>query len=178
MNNTDTINKHKTVSTKIKFERSHTGALAGYISRNNSDGRILGVRRDSPYPKKICLLDPSLANYVMEDVLYDVKMIPMHTKKGYIVVEATPTLFPARIEVTYVPKAIYRIEVKFGNQTILYDPHEGKKESVKSMSACMELLSKCLNIKNLDTLLLDFQQSAWDLLDKYRYDGFIYKKCS
>ena len=164
------------VQTKLKFVKSdQTGAIVSFVSQNPKTGRICGVRQDSPYPKKICILDKKLVSEVLLNVLYDVTMIPMSEKNGYVVIEITPVEFKATITTTYVKKAIYRIEVKFGNKTIVFDPLDGKKDSIRTLKGCLSVLEKRVDIKDITQVVADFEESAHKLLNYMKSDGIWYK---
>ncbi len=165
-----------TVFTRVKFTKSKkTGLPHGFVSQNPVTKRINGVREDSKFPKSICLVDPKIASQIVLDALYKVAIVPMRDRNGYIVIEAEPYLFNALIETCYVPKACYIIEVKFGNQIIRFDPKDGKKESMRTLSGCRALLEKRMDIANLDEVLEEFTDAATELIKKYRRDGFYYK---
>ena len=84
------------VYTKLKFVKSEvSGAPVSFVSQNPKTGRICGVRQDSPYPKKICIVDKVLSSQIMMNALYDCALIPMSDKNGYVVVEAEPVQFKA-----------------------------------------------------------------------------------
>lgn len=164
------------VQTKLKFVKSEkTGAIVSFVSQNPKTGRICGVRQDSQYPKKICILDKKLVSEVLLNVLYDVTMIPMTEKNGYVVIEMTPVEFKATISTTYVKKAIYRVEVKFGNKTIVFDPLDGKKDTIRTLKGCLSVLEKRVDIKDITQVVADFQESANKLLHYMRADGILYR---
>ncbi len=164
------------VQTKLKFVKSEkTGAIVSFVSQNPKTGRICGVRQDSQYPKKICILDKKLVSEVLLNVLYDVTMIPMTEKNGYVVIELTPVEFKATISTTYVKKAIYRVEVKFGNKTIVFDPLDGKKDTIRTLKGCLSVLEKRVDIKDITQVVADFQESANKLLNYMRADGILYR---
>ena len=164
------------VQTKLKFVKSEkTGAIVSFVSQNPKTGRICGVRQDSQYPKKICILDKKLVSEVLLNVLYDVTMIPMTEKNGYVVIEMTPVEFKATISTTYVKKAIYRVEVKFGNKTIVFDPMDGKKDTIRTLKGCLSVLEKRVDIKDITQVVADFQESANKLLNYMRADGILYR---
>lgn len=164
------------VQTKLKFVKSEkTGAIVSFVSQNPKTGRICGVRQDSQYPKKICILDKKLVSEVLLNVLYDVTMIPMTEKNGYMVIEMTPVEFKATISTTYVKKAIYRVEVKFGNKTIVFDPLDGKKDTIRTLKGCLSVLEKRVDIKDITQVVADFQESANKLLNYMRADGILYR---
>ena len=163
------------VQTKLKFVKSEkTGAIVSFVSQNPKTGRICGVRQDSQYPKKICILDKKLVSEVLLNVLYDVTMIPMTEKNGYVVIQMTPVEFKATISTTYVKKAIYRVEVKFGNKTIVFDPLDGKKDTIRTLKGCLSVLEKRVDIKDITQVVADFQESANKLLNYMRADGILY----
>lgn len=165
-----------TVFTRIKFSKSQkTGLPIGFVSQNPVTKRIMGVREDSKYPKSVCIVDAKIAPDIILDVLYKVAIVPMRSKKGYIAIEAEPYQFKALLEVSYVKKACYVINVKFGNQIIRFDPKDGTKDSMRTLSGCKALLEKRLDIANLADVVEEFVEAATDLIEKYRRDGFYYK---
>lgn len=165
-----------TIRTKLKFVKSDkTDAIISFASQNPKTGRICGVREDSPYPKKVCVLEKRLVPDIVLNALYDVEMIPMHKKDGYIVVDASPVRFKASIYTTYVKKAIYKLEVKFGNKTIVFDPVDGKKDSVRVYEECLALLESRIDLQDHELIIADFKESATKLLKLMQADGVYYK---
>lgn len=166
--------KNVRVYTKLKFIRSEvSGAPVSFISQNPKTGRVCGVRQESPYPKKICIVDKLLSGQIMMNALYDCTLIPMADKNGYVVIEAEPVQFKAKVSSTYIKGNVYLVEVKFGNKTLRFDPFNGKKESVKDMAACKAVLEKRIDVKNVMQVVEDFEKAASTMLtllnrDKYR----------
>lgn len=97
----------------------------------------------------------------------------MKDKNGYVCILANPVQFPASVEVVYVPKAIYAIDVKFGNKTITLDLFEGKDRSHRTVSGVREILEKRVDIKNLTQVVDDFVDAANELVRNFRRDGFF-----
>lgn len=162
------------VKTKLKFTKSDkTGAYVAFVSQNTVTKRVMGVRPDSDCPKKICIIDKDLAHQIIPGVLYDATLIPMKEKNGYIAIEITPVSFDATFETSYVPKAVYRIEVKFGNQTILFDPKDGKKDSVRTVKGVRDILEGRLDIKNLSQVIDEFMVTSEALLERFEKDGYF-----
>lgn len=162
------------VRTKLKFVKSdQTGAIVSFVSQNPKTGRICGVRQDSPYPKKIVLLDKNLTSYVLLNTLYDVVLIPMSERNGYVAIEITPVQFKATISTTYVRKCIYKVEVSFGNKVITFDPFDGKKESIRNLAACRSVLEKRVDIMDINQVVEDFQAAASSLLRQMDADGYV-----
>ena len=172
-----TVSNNSTkLSTKLKFVKSNlTGAVVSFVSQNPKTGQFRGVRKDEPYPKKICLLDKKLVPDVLLNVLYEATLIPMAEKDGYVVIDIQPVEFKAVITTTYVPKAFYYIEVKFGHKTIKFDPKDGKKDSVKNLESCVRLLETRVDIKDIFQVVKDFRHEANKLIRQYEQDGFIYQ---
>lgn len=164
----------KRIYTKLKFTVSDkTYATVGFVSQNSKTGEIRGVRQDDQHPKKICVVDRKIASDILLNTLYDVVMVPMANKDGYVVIEATPVQFRATIETTYIPKAIYHIDVKFGNKKIQFDPKDGRKDSVRKLDLCRRVLETRVDVKNLPQVMEDFDEAVSNLLRKYENDGFI-----
>jgi len=160
------------IRTKLKFIKSEeTGAYIGFVSQNPKNKAYCGVRQDSPYPKKVCVLDQKMEWQILTNVLYDVTLIPMHHKNGFVVIEATPCEFKAKIETTYVPKIAYKVEVKFGNKNIVFDPFDGKRETERSINKCRSVLEKRVDIKNLMQVVEDFDKAANAILNRMYNDG-------
>ena len=66
--------------TQLKFATSaRTGEIIGFVSRHSKTKQLRGVREDSPYKKKICVLSEDLKGKVMPNVLYSVELKPMHS---------------------------------------------------------------------------------------------------
>lgn len=54
------------ISTKLKFIKSEkNGALISFVSQNSVTNVVCGVRQDSPYPKKIVIIDCELAHNIL-----------------------------------------------------------------------------------------------------------------
>jgi len=165
------------IRTKVKFMKSDkTNAYIGFVSKNPKSGRICGVRQESEYPKKIVIIDHRLSNLIVENVLYDIVAIPMKEKDGYIAIEATPVAFKAVIETTYVPKAIYKIEIKFGGKTVLFDPVGGKRDSVRTIAGVREVLENRMDIESLPKVIDDFNDAAYNLMKRYENDKLFRKR--
>lgn len=170
--------KTSRVYTKLKFVKSDiTGATVSFVSQNPKTGRICGVRQDSQYPKKICMVDKAIAGQIILNALYDCTLIPMTDKNGYVVIAAEPVQFKATVETTYIKNNVYLVEVKFGNKVIRFDPFNGRKESVKSFSACKSVLEKRIDVKDIIQVVEDFEKAAEKIMTLMDMDRFKkYKK--
>ena len=160
------------IKTKLKFVKSErSGAWVGFASQNPKNGRIFGVREDDERLKKVCVASYECSSVIEAGVLYDVEMVPMkNANAGYVVLSAVPHAFEAKIEATIVKNAIYKVEVKFGNKTILYDPKEGKHDTVKNLEECAKVLKARKDIKDLMQVLDDFNHAAQIVLANYEND--------
>ena len=153
------------IYTKLKFTKSEqSGCLVSFVSKNPKNGMVRGVRQDSTYPKKICVVDKFLSNEILLNVLYDCTLIPMTEKNGYIVIAAEPVQFKAHIETTHVKNTIYLVEVKFGNKVFIFDPFNGRKDSIKSLPACKAVLEKRVDVQDLIQVVEDFEKAANNIL--------------
>lgn len=169
------------IRTMLKFIKSEkNGALISFVSQNPVNNVVCGVRQDSPYPKKIVIIDREIANNILVNVLYDCVLIPM-TKvfnektgenhiPGYIAIEANPVQFKARITTKYIRGIKYKVEVTFGNKVICFDPFKGQKESVKSLPACRAILEKRCDVKDLMEVVEDFETAAINLMELMKQD--------
>lgn len=172
------------VHTKLKFIKSDkNGAFISFVSQNPVNGIVCGVRQDSPYPKKIVIIDRKLANSLLLNVLYDCVLIPMTpivknagTENeetfipGYIAIEATPVQFKATVTTKYVRGSKYQVEVCFGNKIIRFDPFRGQKETVKSLPACLAVLEKRCDVRDIMYVVESFNSAANELVELMKQD--------
>jgi len=166
------------IKTKLKFVKSdRTGSWVGFVSINTKNGCVKGVREDAKEHKKVCVVTHELASIIEPNVLYDVEMIPMKNKNaGYIVVKAEPHAFEARITSNIVKNAVYVVEVKFGNKTIIFDPLDGRKDSVRTIDGVIEVLQYRKDIKDLLQVIDDFQKTANIVMTAFENDGHYVAK--
>ena len=98
----------------------------------------------------------------------------MHKANGYVVVDATPVQFPAKVESIIVPKALYKVTVTFGNKTVYFDPKDGKSPMSKTIDGVLAILKERRDIRNLKGVIDDFNRQAQALVRRFEMDGFIY----
>jgi hypothetical protein len=160
----------------LKFAKSEeTGELIGFVSRHAKSNQLKGVREDSKFGKKICVLSQNLKGTIIPNVLYNVEMKSMHTGNGYVVVSATPTLFKARVETVIEPESIYQVNITFGNKTIYFDPLHGKSPSSKTIEGVLRVLTERKDIENKEDVIENFTKQACILVQQMEKDGYIVK---
>lgn len=159
---------------QVKFAKSGcTGELIGFVSRH-SNGKLRGVREDSRFGKKICVLSEDLKGKIEPNRLYEVELKGMHKKNGYVVVSATPVFFKAQVETIIVPKAVYQVTIIFGNKKIYFDPKDGKSAKSRTCEGVLSVLRSRVDIENPDQVIKDFLLQAKALIWRMELDGFIY----
>lgn len=134
----------------------------------------MGVREDSRFGKKICVLSEHLKGQILPNVLYKVGLVPMHKSKGYVVVSAELVEFPANVETIIVPKALYQVTVTFGNRKLYFDPKDGKSQMSRKLEGVLELLNTRQDIENKEKVIEDYLKQANALIKTMELDGFIY----
>lgn len=166
------------IKTKLKFVRSdRTGSWVGFISVNTKNGCVRGVREDAKEPKKVCVVAHELSDIIEPNALYDVELTPMKNQKaGFIVKKAVPHMFEARISSTIVKNAVYLVEIKFGNKTIIFDPLDGRQDCVRTIEGVIEILQYRKDVKNLLQVISDFKLVANNIVAAYESDGYFYGK--
>lgn len=163
-------------TSQIKFAKSEeTGELIGFVSRHSKTKKLKGVRENSIYGKKICVLSEELKGTILPNQLYNVELKAMHQGNGYVVVSAIPALFKAIIEVVLVPNAVYQIKITFGNKTIYFDPQDGKSPSSRTVDGVIRALSVRNDIVELDKVIQEFAAQAKELISKMNKDGYYIK---
>lgn len=163
-----------TLFTKLKFTKSEeTGRLIGFVSHNAKTGRVMGVRKNSDRLKQICIVDASIADVIIPETLYDVAIVPMFGKKGFIVIDATPHQFVGRVEMHYVPRISYMVVAIFGNQTIIFDPAETQRPQFSDLNLVLKVLRKVQNVRNISHIVADFTEAAHEMIKRYNKDVFL-----
>lgn len=158
--------------TQLKFASSErTGELIGFVSRHSKTKQLRGVRENSPYKKKICVLSEDLKGKIVPNVLYAVELKAMHSGNGFVVVAATPVLFKAIIETLLSPKETYKVTINFGNKTIYFDPLKGKTHSSRTVAGVVALLRQRIDIEDQEEVIERFKIEAQKLLQKMADDG-------
>ena len=75
--------------------------------------------------------------------------------------------FHAHIEISYVPRCLYVVNVRVGRRVITFDPKDGQKRSVRLLSEAVEYLkSKREYINDFPRVLTDFVESGRAILQK------------
>lgn len=148
------------IRTKIKFNRStkNEETLVGYVTKNEK-GVFRGCREDDQVKKKIVIPDEFLARGMKEGVLYDCELKPMKNGAGFIAVTANVTLFPAVVDTT-VTNNRFKVEVKFGNKRIVFDPQYGNDPCRKTVNGVLEILNQREDIRDKEQVIDAFLRSA------------------
>jgi hypothetical protein len=161
---------------QIKFAKSEqTGEIIGFVSRHSKTKQLKGVRENSTFGKKICLLSENLKGTIQPNILYHVELKAMHQRNGYVVVSATPMLFKAHIETVIVPESIYQIRITFGNKTVYFDPLRGQSPSSKTVEGVVEVLAGRKDIEDLETVIEEFRKQAEIAVQQMGKDGYYGK---
>jgi protein involved in ribonucleotide reduction len=159
---------------QIKFAKSEqTGEIIGFVSRHSKTKQLKGVRENSTFGKKICLLSENLKGTIQTNILYRVELKAMHQRNGYVVVSATPMLFKAHIETVIVPESIYQIRITFGNKTVYFDPLRGQSPSSKTVEGVVEVLAARKDIEDLETVIEEFRKQAASVVQQMEKDTIV-----
>lgn len=160
--------------TQIKFARSlETGELIGFVSRNPKTQKLMGVREDSVFGKKICLLSEELKSEIKPNKLYDVHLKPMHNRTGYVVVAAKPIYFSAQVGTLIIPNKVYQVTIVFGNKILYFDPILGGSTYSRTLSGVIKILRERDDILNVELVIHDLTCQATSLVEKLIEDGYI-----
>ncbi|NDV80760.1 hypothetical protein [Bacteroides sp. 51] len=163
----------KVEKSQIKFVKSEmTGELIGFVSSHPKTKQLRGVREQSGYGKKICVLSEDLKGEVVPNVLYDVELKQMHNRKGYVVISATPIKQKVQISTNIVPHSIYQVTLTFGYKIIYFDPLDGKSNSSKTIKGVVELLNSRKDIGDKESVINEFKLHADYLVKRMQQDGY------
>ena len=158
---------------QIKFTLSEeTGELIGFVSRHSKTKKLKGVRENSTFGKKICVLSEELKGKVIENILYNVELKSMHLGNGYVVVSATPAEFKAQIDTVIVAQNIYKVCITFGNKTIYFDPKDGKSPSSRTLEGTLKIIKARKDIEDKELVVEEFIRQANHLIQRMEKDGY------
>ena len=161
--------------TQLKLAKSRrTGELIGFVSRHSKTQKLMGVREDSRFGKKICLLSEELKGRLKPNKLYSVALKLMHNGSGYVIISAEELRFLAHIDCIITPKTQYQVTVIFGNKTVFFDPKDGKGPSSRTMKGVLGILNERDDIENKELVINDFTIRAKQLLLRMAADGCDY----
>lgn len=158
---------------QVKFAKSErTGEMIGFVSRHSKTRQLKGIREDSTFGKKICVLSQDLKGSILPNVLYGVELKSMHNGNGYVVVSAEQVRFKARVETVIFPHKTYRVQITFGNKTVYFDPLNGKSPSSNTVEGVIEVLSAREDIAGREDVIGDFKKQAEVLIQQMKTDGY------
>lgn len=161
---------------QLKFAKSEeTGELIGFVSRHSKTKKLKGVRENSIYGKKICVLSEELKGTIIPNQLYNVELKAMHQGNGYVVVSAKPALFKAIVETVLVSNAVYQVKISFGNKTIYFDPKDGKSPSSRTIVGVIRALTIRNDIEDVENVIQEFGVQAKELIHRMKTDGYYFK---
>ena len=164
------------IQTKLRFiESDRNGELIAFVHVDTSKDKILGVNENVNCRKLICVLSAELKkrNIVRPRILYDVKMVKMGVKQGYVVKYATPTLFSAHVKINIVPKVFYRVVVSWGHKELIYDPFNPANAQHGSLENIVREMDKRVDIYHKSYAIVRFLRAAKQVLSQMEADGFI-----
>jgi hypothetical protein len=157
-----------TVFSKLRFKYStRTGNLIAYVTKRN--GCWYGVGKKAREPKQVVLVSPAIQDEVQYNTLYRVAMVPMVEKKGFVAIGVLEAAFVATVITTYVPNILYKVEVKWGNRIITFDPSSKRNNSISKIG---DTILDRKDIKWRGRVFADFTDAAEALLRNYRRDGY------
>lgn len=158
--------------TQLKLALSEqTGELIGFVSRQPLSNKLKGVREDSPFGKKICVLAKELKGNVKPNKLYSVELKPMRGEVGYVIISATPILFEAQVDIMIDPHRKYCVTIAFGNKTLYFDPKDGKNPSTRTIAGVVKLLRDRDDLAFKNKVIDTFIEKAEQLNRKMNEDG-------
>lgn len=161
-------------TSQVKFAKSEeTGELIGFVSRHSKTKKLKGVRENSIYGKKICVLSEELKGTIVPNQLYNVELKAMHQGNGYVVVSAIPALFKAVVETVLISGSIYQVKITFGNKTIYFDPKDGRSWSSRTREGVIKALTTRSDIENPEAVMQEFKAQAKELTHRMKADGII-----
>ena len=159
------LQQSQRIKTNIKFKQNEKGAFYGFVTKNEK-GSWRGCNENSDVKKQIVFVDEHEARNIISGALYQVTLIPMTHKRGFIALNARLVQFEAKIN-TEVKEHVFRVTVQFGQKIIIYDPtsEDSRKNNIQ---AIVNLLKNRIDLKSKDAVAEEFLDSACLLLSIYK----------
>lgn len=83
--------------------------------------------------------------------------------------------YHAVIDVCLVPKCVYVVRLKFGPETIIFDPKDGRKPSVRCLDKVVEYIRKRKeSILDFDMVLFQFVSAGLTMLGNLEQGGRVF----
>ncbi len=159
--------------TQLKLAKlDETEELVGFVSRNPHTQKLKGVREDSHFGKKICILARELKDKLLPNKLYDVELKPMHSRAGYVIISAKITQFTALVDMCVLRGEQYKVTVSFGNKTIYFDPKDGSSHSSRTLEGAVKLLNARDDIQDKEFVVDCFIKRSLQLLSMMKADKY------
>lgn len=154
------------IKTNIKFKKNSEGHLYGFVTK--TDGSWRGVREEEKVKKKIVFVDPMAEKNMKPGLLYRSLLVPMTDGNGFICLNATKMIFKAQIKSYDIPEhGFFRVEVRFGNKCISYNP-SSKEKKYNDMQSIADMLRKREDIRNPMAVADMFLDAATVALTLYK----------
>lgn len=152
------------IKTNLKFKKADNGQFYGFVTRVGAS--MKGCNENDQCKKSIVFADKKLTG-IIPNALYRTTLIPMNDEKhGFIAINADIIKFKARVE-ALVTENEFKVEVKFGNKVITYDP-SSKSKMYSSISRIAEILSHRVDIMYPGETVNDFLEAANIVLAYYK----------
>lgn len=150
---------------KLRFTKSKKdGNLISFVSKHPTLGLLCAREDDRRFRKSIVLISPEIKEAIKAGVQYEAEVIPMRNgARGYICTSASPVTYEASLEMIHVKKAIYQIEIKWGNQKHFYDPFTGRKATINDYNVVAGYLADRADISNKSEFVGAFLKAAREL---------------
>lgn len=143
----------------LRFSEDAAGMLCGFVT-HCADGLYRGVSSFRECKKKICLLAEGIKMRVKPDLIYDALLIPMRSKRGFVVVHVKPHLYDVSF-LTVMLHDMHFIEMRYGRSVQTYRYGDDAKAFIDSIrcSECIKdkpsVIARFLkSIKKLNASLL------------------------
>lgn len=155
----------KRLKTNIKFKKNaQTGQFFGFVTKQGSSWR--GCDEDSDCKKQVVFVDREASKGMTDNALYHATLIPMREKGGFIAISVTLIKFKAKIE-TFVDDGNYRVEIKFGNRCLTYEPGSRDKR-MNDIKTVANKLRNRVDLQDTERVINDFLEAATIVLAYYK----------
>ena len=156
------------IRTNIKFQIDKDGSPIAFVYKNGM-GSWRGCRENENCgKKKIVVADKEICASIIPEVLYMATLIPMHNEKGFVAISVKPKRFIAAVKI--VPEVhSYKIQVKFGNKVIEYDPYNKRDLNRSQIDGVCSILSKRPDILNKEQAIATLMEFARTAMRIYKF---------
>ena len=159
--------------TNLRFTLSERDSKLIAFVYETKEGVLRSCREETRVRKSIVLPTQEVSENLIAGVQYECDLRKMKGgSRGYVAISASPVQYSATVTPIIVKGALYRINVEWNNQRVLFDPFEGRRASVTSRERIAAYLLQRVDIQNVAEIVSIFMRESAIVESKMKADGY------